>query len=67
VVIDLFSRQVVGFSMNERMTRQLVVDALRMAWFRDGRRRDRSSIRIEEANTRARISSAIDGLRMRGR
>jgi transposase InsO family protein len=34
VVIDLFSRQVVGFSMNERMTRQLVVDALRMAWFR---------------------------------
>jgi len=34
VVIDLYSRQVVGFSMNERMTRQLVVDALRMAWFR---------------------------------
>ena len=34
VVIDLFSRQVVGFAMNERMTRQLVIDALRMAWFR---------------------------------
>jgi putative transposase len=34
VVIDLFSRQVVGFSMGERMTRQLVIDALRMAWFR---------------------------------
>jgi putative transposase len=34
VVIDLFSRQVVGFAMSERMTRQLVVDALRMAWFR---------------------------------
>ena len=34
VVIDLFSRQVVGWSMGERMTRQLVMDALRMAWFR---------------------------------
>jgi transposase InsO family protein len=34
VVIDLFSRQVIGFAMNERMTRQLVIDALRMAWFR---------------------------------
>ena len=34
VVIDLFSRQVVGFSMSERMTRALVNDALRMAWFR---------------------------------
>lgn len=34
VVIDLFNRQVVGFSMNKRMTRALVIDALRMAWFR---------------------------------
>jgi len=34
VVIDLFSRQVVGFAMSERMTRALVIDALRMAWFR---------------------------------
>ena len=33
-VIDLFSRQVVGFAMSERMTRKLVIDALRMAWFR---------------------------------
>ena len=30
-VIDLFSRQVVGFAMAERMGAQLVVDALRMA------------------------------------
>ncbi len=28
VVIDLFSRQVVGFAMREHMTRQLVIDAL---------------------------------------
>jgi transposase InsO family protein len=34
VVIDLFSRQVIGFAMNERMTGQLAIDALRMAWFR---------------------------------
>ncbi len=36
VVIDLFSRQIVGFAMHERMMRQLVIDALRMAWFRRG-------------------------------
>lgn len=34
VVIDLFSRQIVGWSMREQMTRDIVVDALRMAWFR---------------------------------
>ena len=34
VVLDLFSRQIVGFAMGETMTRQLVIDALRMAWFR---------------------------------
>jgi len=34
VVIDLHSRQIVGFAMDATMTRQLVIDALRMAWFR---------------------------------
>jgi transposase InsO family protein len=34
VVIDLFNRQIVGFAMGQRMTRTLVMDALRMAWFR---------------------------------
>ncbi|CAO3438438.1 Transposase [Azospirillum doebereinerae] len=34
VVIDLFSRQVVGWALGERMTRQLVIDALTMAWLR---------------------------------
>jgi putative transposase len=33
-VIDLFSRQVVGWSMQEHMRTGLVSDALRMAWFR---------------------------------
>jgi transposase InsO family protein len=31
VVIDLYSRKVVGWSMSSRMKAQLVVDALRMA------------------------------------
>lgn len=33
-VIDLFSRQVVGWSMKPHMRREMVIDALRMAWFR---------------------------------
>ena len=34
VVIDLFSRRVVGWSLKPHMRRDLVIDALRMAWFR---------------------------------
>jgi putative transposase len=34
VVIDLFSRQVVGWSLRDDMTSNIVIDALRMAWFR---------------------------------
>ena len=34
VVIDLFSRQVVGWSLRPDMTRSIVIDALRMAWFK---------------------------------
>jgi transposase InsO family protein len=34
VVIDLFSRCVVGWSLREDMRRELVIDALQMAWFR---------------------------------
>ena len=33
-VIDLFSRQVVGWSLRADMTRDIVIDALRMAWFK---------------------------------
>jgi len=32
VVIDLYSRKVVGWSMAETMTRQLVIDSFMMAW-----------------------------------
>jgi transposase InsO family protein len=34
VVIDLFSRQVVGWSLREDMTRDIVIDAVRMAWYK---------------------------------
>ena len=34
VVIDLFSRQVIGWSLRQDMSRQIVMDALQMAWFR---------------------------------
>jgi transposase InsO family protein len=34
VVLDLFNRQVVGWSMQPHMHSSLVTDALRMAWFR---------------------------------
>jgi putative transposase len=33
VVIDLFSRKVVGWSMRPYMQRNLVIDAPEMAWF----------------------------------
>jgi putative transposase len=34
VVLDLHTRMIIGWAMRERMTRELVIDALRMAWFR---------------------------------
>jgi putative transposase len=34
VVIDLFSRQVSAGACVEDMTRDIVIDALRMAWFK---------------------------------
>ncbi len=37
VVIDLFSRRVVGWSMKDEMTAQLVTDALMMAIWRRGK------------------------------
>ena len=34
VVIDLLSRQIVGFAMDHRMTRSLLIDDLRIAWLK---------------------------------
>ena len=34
IVLDLFNREVVGWSLKPRMTTDIVTDALTMAWFR---------------------------------
>ena len=34
IILDLYTRQIVGWAMRERMTKELVIDALLMAWFR---------------------------------
>lgn len=34
IVLDLFNREVIGWSLKPRMTTDLVIDALTMAWFR---------------------------------
>jgi transposase InsO family protein len=34
IVLDLFNREVVGWSLKPRMTSDIVTDALTMAWFR---------------------------------
>ena len=34
IVLDLFNREVVGWSLKSRMTADIMTDALTMAWFR---------------------------------
>lgn len=34
IVLDLFNREVIGWSLKPRMTSNIVTDALTMAWFR---------------------------------
>lgn len=34
IVLDLFKREIVGWSIKPRMTADIVTDALTMAWFR---------------------------------
>lgn len=34
MVLDLFNREIVGWSIKPRMTADIVIDALTMAWFR---------------------------------
>jgi transposase InsO family protein len=50
VILDLFSRQVIGWSMSERMTADLACEVLRMAIFRRKRPKMSSFIRIAVAN-----------------
>ena len=59
VVIDLFSRPVVGWSMSDTMTAQLVTDALMMAIWRRGTTSPCCITRTRAANTRASSSSGL--------
>jgi len=34
VVLDLFNREIIGWSIKPRMTAEIATDALTMAWFR---------------------------------
>jgi len=34
IVLDLFNREIIGWSLKPRMTTDIVTDALTMAWFR---------------------------------
>jgi transposase InsO family protein len=56
-VIDLFSRKVVGWSMRPDMQRNLMIDALEMAWFKPnpGRMQNRFFIAIAADSTPARL------------
>jgi putative transposase len=44
VVMDLFSRRIVGWSMQDNMRSEIVIDALEMAWFQRSPGKDRSLI-----------------------
>ena len=57
VIIDLFSRKVVGWSLRERMTAELVCEALLPLWSNVGRRRVSSSTATAAASTRAACSA----------
>ena len=47
VILDLWSRAVVGWSMSERINRQLVIEALKMA---QGRRRIEAGLLLHSEN-----------------
>lgn len=55
VILDLFSRLVVGWAMSTRITHDLALDALGMALARRGRPRGLSITPIGAANTPARL------------
>ncbi len=59
VVIDLFSRRVVGWSLQPDMRRDLVIDALEMAWLqrRPNRNSELISIAIAAVSTPVRSTA----------
>ncbi len=64
IVLDLYTRQIVGWAMRERMTSDLVVDALRMAWFR--RRPEPGLIHHSDRGSQYASKAYTDQLKARG-
>ncbi|XHO05370.1 hypothetical protein ACEQUB_02271 [Ralstonia syzygii] len=57
VVLDLFNREVVGWSIKPRMTADLVTEALTMAWFR--RRPAHGALHHSDRGSRSRRHSSL--------
>ena len=47
IVLDLFNREIIGWSLKPRMTTDIVTDALTMAWFR---RRPRAGLTVSRTS-----------------
>ncbi len=56
IVLDLFNREVVGWSLKPRMTADIVTDALTMAWFR---KRPAAGLRAGPRNSDSGISDSL--------
>jgi transposase-like protein len=61
VVLDLYSRRIVGWSMKPEMTAQLVTDALVMAIWRRGKPKERLHHSDQGASTRVTTSAVCSG------
>lgn len=58
VVVDLFARKVVGWSMKPNLAREIVLDALLMAVWR---RKPKQRVPVHSIRTRARSTAATTG------
>ena len=67
IVIDLFSRQVVGRSLQESMTRGIVIDALRMARFKHLPCRDSGLMFHSDRGSQGEINRSSQNLSPGGR
>jgi putative transposase len=66
VVIDLFSRPVLGWSLREEITRDIVMEALRMAWFTRHPSKDAGSIFHSDRGSQYASRDFIDVLKEYG-
>jgi transposase InsO family protein len=62
VVMDLYSRKIVGWAISERMTKQLVIDALQMAIW--SRKPPKGFIRQRQSILLASLSTAFNATRI---